>query len=262
MKITLLVFFCFLIIRSSYSQNAYKDDIQSDVAKYAGIYKSRLENEISGGYYEIKFICIFQDGKFMVSKIKDNLSEGMVIGALQTNNLASKESPSIDGKFVTLNGKKGYLLFDDFLPKVKDFKDAKENDEALRGELVKTGKLEDKASKETQEFEKFWRIFRQAVASTDKDNLSQMIHFPFQDHNGSIYNEAKSLSAKNKDEFLKKYDRIFDDKTKKAVQMVSPEFIPSPKELKFSLEIPEKNYFLIFKKINGVYKLSHIPYME
>ena len=116
---------------------------------------------------------------------------------------------------------------------------------------------------------KFFQEFKAAVAAGDKEKVASMTAFPFKDSNGEVYEKepggAKALSAKTKEQFLEKYDRLFDAVRKDAIAKGKGEpYVfyggegDPPTKMRGQYEIAG----LIFKTVKGQLRLSEIPYKE
>lgn len=64
---------------------------------------------------------------------------------------------------------------------------------------------------QTDEFGLFFKDFKKAVDTDDKETISSMINFP------NFYWEENNLQVKSKDAFLKNYDRMFTPVFKKKI---------------------------------------------
>ena len=129
------------------------------------------------------------------------------------------------------------------------------------------------------DFQKFWVDFKNAVNSVDKDAVLQMTNIPFEDRFQDIYNKSKSFTSNTNEIFLLNYDKIFIPVTLKAINSDSyrgwdknaetdedgPGFDVIGKD-DYLLIVPRdgmgRDMDLAFTKINGLYKLSYIPYYE
>ena len=126
------------------------------------------------------------------------------------------------------------------------------------------------------DFTSFWSDFQKAVAANNRDAVLQMTAIPFTDKYQEIYFDAyggeKPLTANTAEAFLKNYDKIMLPETILAIQnnayrgyeyddIVGGDAI---NEGEYVLEVstPQKtrSYNLAFSKVNGVFKLSYMPY--
>jgi hypothetical protein len=125
------------------------------------------------------------------------------------------------------------------------------------------------------DFKIFWTDFKNAVNTGDKDAVAKMTSFPFKDSRDlgqGVGIGPNNLTCKNASEFISSYGRIFlptvikDINTRKYFQSQEYDGDPDNDHQKlipnsytvFAAEMGE----FIFKKINGKYKLTDIPYME
>jgi uncharacterized protein (TIGR02145 family) len=147
-----------------------------------------------------------------------------------------------------------------------------------------------------KDFNKFWADFKKAVNEDDKDAVLKMTNFPFEDNYGDVYDgggsfinrsnvsgeepgELRSLTSVTPVEFLYNYGKIFNSCVKKAINAAEFKSLGKTEFENFAtdgvgiypfgngnylldVECFEPIYMLIFKKINGVYKLTNIPYQE
>jgi hypothetical protein len=98
------------------------------------------------------------------------------------------------------------------------------------------------------------------------------VHFPFKDNFNDIYDPSNSLTCANQNQFLKKYAQIFNDHTLKAIKInrfrrYNKKFkedgdVIKPNEILLMTKNPNRSLDLIFKKINGRYKLVGIQYYD
>ncbi len=143
-------------------------------------------------------------------------------------------------------------------------------------------------------FNKFWADFKRAVHDDDRNAVLKMTNIPFEDNNyGSPYREGylsgdepgfeRSLTSFTPEEYLINYEKIFYDCVQKIIRIAT--FQTFGKE--FGYDYPPVNkpglykynndaYLLyinsdsecesiepdmfIFENINGVFKLSYLPY--
>ncbi len=114
-----------------------------------------------------------------------------------------------------------------------------------------------------------------AVSSNDKAAVATMVRFPFVD---SWYKEGdQSLSCKNKQEFIKKFDLIFIPELKKAIkggkyyhQATSNENSEAPGPLnqgEYMFDASPsnddgtgRNIILVFKKVNGKFTITRLGF--
>lgn len=133
--------------------------------------------------------------------------------------------------------------------------------------LIKKAEINQKES-----FEAFWLIFRKAALSKNKSKVITKVHFPFKDNFNDIYDPSNSLTCANQNQFLKKYAQIFNDHTLKAIKInrfrrYNKKFkedgdVIKPNEILLMTKNPNRSLDLIFKKINGRYKLVGIQYYD
>lgn len=132
------------------------------------------------------------------------------------------------------------------------------------------------------DFQSFWIDFKDAIKSSNKFAVLKMTNIPFKDENRDIYDQAygssRSLTSKNSSEFLNKFDNIFSFCVHRAIKTAQFKSLGKTEFENFAtdgigiypfgngnylldVECGEPNMF-IFEKIEGVYKLTSIPYQE
>lgn len=132
---------------------------------------------------------------------------------------------------------------------------------------------------QNSEFLSFWKEFKNAVNAGDKNAVLQMTNIPFKDFLQDVYDKSKSLTSDNEETFLKDYGRIFLPGIVNAINTdsyrgwnkdydsedIGPDHDVIGEE-DFLLMVPYetvgRDMDLAFTKINGIYKLSYIPYYE
>lgn len=125
------------------------------------------------------------------------------------------------------------------------------------------------------DFNKFWADFKKAVNSGDKQAVLEMTNLPFVDKIEDAYNKSTTLTSKNEQTFMSNYDKIFTSDVIKAINKDAfrpyeyDDFIGGDviNEGEFLLKV--ENDFsvskretcdLVFVKVDGVFKLSYVPY--
>lgn len=124
-------------------------------------------------------------------------------------------------------------------------------------------------------FKTFWNDFKSAVNSGDKQAILKMTHMPFIDKIEDAYNKPTTLTSKTEQTFLSNYDKIFTANVKKAINKDAyrgyeyNDFIGGDVINKGEYLLKVVNDInsshretcdLVFIKINGLFKLSYIPY--
>jgi hypothetical protein len=76
--------------------------------------------------------------------------------------------------------------------------------------VKQTHSIESSSFENKKKFEVFWDQFSQAVLQRDTLTITHLIAFPFRDFYLDIYNPQESLTSNDFNEFMRKYDLIFD----------------------------------------------------
>lgn len=196
MKYLTILFVLILISENSISQESYKDNIKSDLSAYSGVYEGELQISMCCEVFEYATGCIvfYFDGNKL-----NCLYDGIVFDSFEIrNNVLFYTDEYFDGnifgKFVTGEGE-GFLYY---------FNEADDNRKGYKSFLKKTGGLniaEEKylaAEKESKEFNKFVRDFRDAINQNNESGVIEKINFPFLDKrknydNPKIYKNSSSM---------------------------------------------------------------------
>jgi len=135
-------------------------------------------------------------------------------------------------------------------------------------------------------FDIFWKDFKKAVLVWDKNAVLKMTTMPFIDALRDVYDswsgKTESLTSKTAEEFLCNYDKIFNVYARKTIRVAEfqtfgeREYENYPVKEYGLYKITDDAYLLyttsssycgsylpnmfIFEKIDGVFKLSSIPY--
>ncbi|MFZ4797699.1 MAG: hypothetical protein ACOYMA_09410 [Bacteroidia bacterium] len=124
-------------------------------------------------------------------------------------------------------------------------------------------------------FKTFWKDFKNAVNSGDKEAVLKMTKIPFIDKIEDAYNKSTSLTSKSGQKLLSNYDKIFTSSVKKAIDKNAyrgyeyNDFIGGDVINKGEYLLNVENNVsisnretcdLVFVKVNGVFKLAYIPY--
>ena len=128
--------------------------------------------------------------------------------------------------------------------------------------------IEQKEAEANKEFAKFWVQFKKAVLTKDKDKVLGFVNFPFKDNFNYIHSPEHSLTCNTSDEFMKKYDLIFDSLTIKAIKIdnyriYSDDDWPPLEGIDGYLLMTEHlnlSNNLVFEKINNQYSITAIAY--
>lgn len=76
----------------------------------------------------------------------------------------------------------------------------------------------EKSIPESKEFREFWKEFKGAVKNDDREKVAQLTKFPFKDKYREVYRQyGFPVSAKDKKDFIKKYDYIFTEPLKELI---------------------------------------------
>lgn len=119
------------------------------------------------------------------------------------------------------------------------------------------------------EFKAFWTDFQKAAGSNDIKAISDMTSFPFRDGNDA-YGTAGSLTSKDATVFAQNFNKIFPQLVKDAVAKSSYRSYDENSDGEDVIEkgdylliVPKssaRSQDLVFKRMNGVYKLNRIQY--
>ena len=122
------------------------------------------------------------------------------------------------------------------------------------------------------DFTNFWSKFKQTILNRDKKEAVNFIEFPFKDNYNDIYDINHSLSCLTEDEFIEKYDSIFDSFVIKAIETNNyrgydknyAEYgdIIDTSDFLLITKSPDRPKDLVFKKINNHYRLTSIQYYQ
>jgi hypothetical protein len=144
-------------------------------------------------------------------------------------------------------------------------------------------------------FNKYWADFKRAVNDDDRNAVLKMTNFPFEDNYGDTYGSLGNLSGEEPgdnrtltsvtpEEFLNNYNKMFYDCVRKTIRTATFQTFGKEEMENYPVEGPGlykctddayllyikhdskcesfEPYMFIFQKIDGVYKLSSIPYQE
>jgi hypothetical protein len=123
------------------------------------------------------------------------------------------------------------------------------------------------------DFKNFWSDFRTAALNNDREAVLSMTKIPFGDGN-YVYDPENNLNSETKKKFLLNYDRIFTPDVITSIRLNkiigyedSMEDEPSGPMMgveDYILNVESsytgKIHDLYFSKVNGIYKLTGIPY--
>jgi hypothetical protein len=122
------------------------------------------------------------------------------------------------------------------------------------------------------DFAIFWNKFKQAILNKDKKEVVNFVEFPFKDNYNDVYDIDHSLSCLTADEFMEKYDSIFDSFVIKAIETDNhrgydknyAEYgdIIDTSDYLLITKSPDRPKDLVFKKINNKYRLTSIQYYQ
>ena len=125
-------------------------------------------------------------------------------------------------------------------------------------------------------FKTFWADFKKAVNAGDKEAVAKMTYFPFKDSRDlgqGIGTGPNNLTCNNPKDLINKYNKIFLPATIKAIsknsyhQCVDYDGDPDNKNQKkipdcYEFLDKDASVWLDFSKVNGVFKMTNIPYKE
>jgi hypothetical protein len=122
------------------------------------------------------------------------------------------------------------------------------------------------------DFTSFWNKFKQAILNKNKKEVENFVEFPFKDNYNDVYDIDHSLSCVTANEFMEKYDSIFDEFTIKAIEADNyrgydkdyAEYgdIIDTSDYLLITKSPNRPKDLVFKKINSKYRLTSIQYYQ
>ena len=128
------------------------------------------------------------------------------------------------------------------------------------------------------DFNIFWTDFKKAVIAGDKDAVAKMTKFPFKDNRSNSGPDVKLFTSKTSADFINRYNEIFSPAVIKQIdtgkysQSIAYDGDPGndnqqkiPDSYSLLVHLEAVNGWgaeFVFKKINGEYKLTDIPYAE
>lgn len=125
------------------------------------------------------------------------------------------------------------------------------------------------------DFKIFYKDFKNAVNTDDKEAVLRMVNIPFIDYLSDVYYKDKSFTSLDTVSFLNKYDKIFNSDFKQKLNANdyegwTKEAFDKAFEEDQDLLISEGQYIscvnyanllcFVYDKHNGMYKLSYITY--
>jgi hypothetical protein len=131
-------------------------------------------------------------------------------------------------------------------------------------------------SKGHSDFKTFWKDFKMAVLTNDKNKVLEMTHVPFVDKYQETYNTTgtvkPTLTCNTKSQFLNQYSEIFIPDVLSAIkadkyrgyhyeELVGGDAIQKGEYL-VTATANSRVYGLAFRKWKGIYQLSYMPYFE
>jgi len=215
MKIYLLLFsIYFLFISDLFSQIKYKDNIQSEISSYAGVYEGYLDVSLCCDVYETSFgtIVFYYDGESLKCLYDGLISDHLTIDRNIAKYVGEYVEGQIFGKFVKSNDD-GFLYY---------YEETDEHPAGSTSFLKKIGdsemasKIFLEVEKELKEFEEFGIQFRKAFVNKNEKELISMINLPFYDkreilnikefkHENELKSVIRTMLKTNLDEYSFKY---------------------------------------------------------
>lgn len=121
-------------------------------------------------------------------------------------------------------------------------------------------------------FAAFWVPFKAAVLADDRQQVAELVAFPFEDHYNDIYDPSQSLTCASAEQFVEHYDDIIDKHTIAAVaadrfrghDAQHGEFgdIIGPDDFLLMTHNPERPKDLVFHRGKEGFRLVAIQYYE